>query len=436
MRLLVREFYMRLWSFRLMTNSTNRPVKLWLWMGAAALLLVAFIGHWYYWYAPRSRSGSPGPAAPTAQVFFGGGDLPLRLWIPFPHQNLAALERSIGDLEGWNEVSSYLISQDLTFLPTFGPFRLPPARDLVLQGSLDGDRLIVAASVYPLVARLARVAGWLAGNPWLAGGSIEVQGRSVQVQWLEGTWMATQGDVALGGPRPVPEMPPGHALLSLEEPYGPVPEGLYRLDVAEEGWRIVSAEPEAVRTSDARPRQRLPSKLALVAASTGPESTPDSVVDTFVMLAGGRGAGEQLARSVIAHRGAGERWRLPAESLLSGLGFEVSEGTQEGWSLAAYDEAAIREVAGQLSSISELLRSLDEAPLELGVWMDLAEARGALDGLTRTLSALPLPATEQIQLWTMAARSLASLDHAGSLSLLIGGSPPHLELRLESQSSD
>jgi hypothetical protein len=68
--------------------------------------------------------------------------------------------------------------------------------------------------------------------------------------------------------------------------------------------------------------------------------------------------------------------------------------------------------------------------------MDLAEAREALDGLVHTLSALPLPATEQIRLWTVAARSLASLDHSGSLSLLIGGSPTRLEMRLESQSSD
>jgi len=405
-------------------------------MGGVVLLIVALFSHWFYWYAPRARTGRPPVTDSTSQVFFGAGDLALRLWVPFPHQNLAALERSIGALDGLSEVSSYWISQDLASLPSFGPFRLPPARNLVVAGSADGDRFVVAASVYPIVAWLARVAGRLAGNAWLAGGPVELHGRTVEVEWRDGMWLAAQGEVAGTAGQPVPDLVPSHALMRLDRSLGPVPEGLYRLDVEARGWRIVSAEPEAMQASDTRPRQRLPSKLALVAASTGPTSTPDPVIETFVMLAGVRGAGEQIARSVIAHRGAGERWRLPAERLLSGLGFEVSEGTQDGWSLAAYDEAAIREVAGQLSSISELLGSLDEAPLELGIWMDLAEAREALDGLVHTLSALPLPATEQTRLWTVAARSLASLDHSGSLSLLIGGSPTRLEMRLESQSSD
>ncbi|MGB5161884.1 MAG: hypothetical protein WBO69_00325 [Thermoanaerobaculia bacterium] len=409
----------------------TRPVKFSLWIGGVALLIVALFGHWYCWYAPRARTGSPGVKASTSQVFFGTGDLPLRLWIPFPHQNLAALERAIGDLEGVSEVSSYLISQDLASLPSFGPFRLPPARDLVVAGSQNGDRIVVAASVYPVVAWLARVAGRLAGNAWLAGGPVELHGRTVEVEWRDGMWLAAQGEVARTVGQPVPDLVPSHALLRLDRSLGPVPQGLYRLDVEARGWRIVSAEPEAMQASDARVRAVLPSGLALVAASIGPGSAPDSAVETFVMLSGGRGAGEQIASSVIAHRGTGDRWQLPAERLLSGLGFEVSEGAREGWSLAAYDEAAIDQVADRLSSISDLLGSVDEAPLELGIWLDLAEAREALDGLVSTLGSLPLPATEQIRLWTMAARSLASLDNSGSLSLRIGGSPSRLEMRLD-----
>ena len=74
----------------------------------------------------------------------------------------------------------------------------------------------------------------------------------------------------------------------------------------------------------------------------------------------------------------GERWQLPAERLLSGLGFEVSEGAQEGWSLAAYDEAAV-DASGRSSSprSPNLLGSVDEAPLELGIWLDLAAAPGS-----------------------------------------------------------
>ena len=198
----------------------NRPNRWSLWSGIAALLIVAMIGHWYYWYAPRSRTGSPRAEAPTSQVFFGESELPLRLWVPYPHQNLAALEDAVGDLAGWTEVSSYLIAEDLAILPSFGP---------------AGDRLVVAADVYPLVASLARVAGWLAGNPWLAGGSIDLQGSRLQVDWRGSTWMVIQGNVALTGEPNVPELPPTHALLGLEQPYGLVPMGLLRHGVLDPG---------------------------------------------------------------------------------------------------------------------------------------------------------------------------------------------------------
>lgn len=406
------------------------------WIGGVVLLIVALWGHWYYWYSPRTRTGSPGGGTTTSQVFFGGSDLPLRLWIPFPHQNLAALERSVGDLEGVSEISSYLMSRDLASLPSFGPFRLPPARDLVIAGSPGGDRVVVAANVYPVVARLARLAGRLAGNAWLAGGTVQLHDSTVEVEWREGTWLAVQGDSVGREGGPVPDLVPSHALVKLNRPFGPVPEGLFRLDLEADGWSVVNAEPPAKKASDARPRTALPSGLALVAASTAPGSPPDSVTRTFVMLAEAGQVGDPLSRSVIAHRGSGQRWQLPAESLLSGLGFEVTETSRDGWSLAAYEEAALHEVEARLGSISELLASVDESPVELGIWMDLAEARGALEGLVRALSALPLPMSEQLRLWTIAANSLASLDPSGSLSLWIAGSPPRLELTLLSSDSD
>ncbi len=414
----------------------SRPVRSYLGLGAMVLMVSALFGHWYYWYAPRAHSGSPRSKDSTARILFGATDLPLRLWIPFPHQNLGALERTVGDLEGLSGISSYLVDQDLAALPSFGPFRLPPARDLVVAGSSDGDRLVVAASVYPLVGWLGRLAGRLAGNAWLAGGSVELHGRTVQVEWRDGMWSAAQGEIPRTVGQRVPELSPSHALLSLEQPLGSVPKGLYRLDVETRGWRVASAALDPVRPVDSQVRPPLPPGLALVAASTSSKEAVDSMARTFVLLSGADGASDQLTRAVVAQRGAGEPWRLPAEKLLSVLGYEVSRGNHDGWSLAAYDEAAIHELAGRLSSISALLESTDEAHLELGIWMDLAEARGALNGLVGALSALPLPPTEQIQRWTMAARALTSLDSTGSLSLTIGGSPPRLEMWVESPGSD
>ena len=411
----------------------NRSVKLSLWIGCSVLVVLALSGHWYYWYAPRARSGSLTPGASTTQFLLGADEVPLRLWIPFPHQNLGALERAADDLRGLSGVSSYALAQDLATLPSFGPFRLPPARDMVIAGSPDGDRILVAASVYPLVARLARVAGKLAGNPWLSGGSVELQGRTVEVEWRDGMWLAAQGSFESGNTRPVPDLEPTYALLSLKRAFGPVPGGLYRLDVGETGWRIVKTGPEVPRQAGSLPRQIVPSELALVAASADPGPPRDTTLRTFVLLAGEGGATEQISRAVVGHRGLGERWPLPAEKLLSGLGFEVSEAAVGGWSLAAYDPSAIRDVADQISSINDLLGPMEEESLDLGIWMDLAAARGALDGLVRALNALPLPATEQVRMWTVAAHSLASLDSSGSLSLRIEGEPPGLELRFEKQ---
>ncbi len=364
------------------------------------------------------------------------GDLPVRIWIPYPHQNLGALERALGDLAGLSEVSSYLLAQDLASLPSFGPFRLPPSRDLVVAGSSDGSRVVVAASVFPLVARLARVAGRLADNPWLAGGSVELQGREVQVEWLEGTWLATQGEVSALEEQPIPDLAPSHALMRLEQSLGPVPKGLYRLDIEADGWRIVSVDSEARQSAESRPSESLPRTLALVAASTRSESGEDQVTRAFAMLSGAERANEQLTRSVVAQRGPGARWRLPAERLLSGLGFDVAQGTHDGWTLAAYDEAALRAVTDELAAISGLLESVGGSPLQLGLWMDLDEARRGLDGLARALDALPLPASEQIRRWTVAARALAALDDFSSLTLRITGSPPDLELRVGNRHTD
>ena len=411
----------------------NRSVKLSLWMGCAGLLAVALLGHWYYWYAPRARAGSPGDGDWTAGVFLGADDLPIRLWIPFPHQNLAALEGAVSDLQGLSAVSSYLLAEDLLSLPSFGPFRMPPARDLVIAGTPQGDRIVVGATVYPLVARLARAAGRLAGNPWLSGGSVELQGRTVEVEWRDGVWLAAQGPVSEGDPSLLPALEPAHALFSLGQPLGPVPGGHYRLDVGARGWRIASADHIPMQVAGPPSGPRIPPGLALVAMSASSDAARDPILRMFVLLSGEGGATEQLTRAVVGHRGSGERWLLPAEKLLSGLGFEVTDSTLDAWALVAYDELAIQQVVRQLPALSGWLESLEGESLELAIWVNLAAARGSLEGLARALSSLPLPATHQIRAWTLAAQSLASLDSSGSLSLRIEGQPPRLELRFERQ---
>jgi len=62
-------------------------MRRWTWVVMAVLLAVGAAAHVRYWYLPRERSASP--AAGSAAAVWSGAPLPLRVWIPYPHQNLA-----------------------------------------------------------------------------------------------------------------------------------------------------------------------------------------------------------------------------------------------------------------------------------------------------------------------------------------------------------
>ncbi len=257
----------------------------------------------------------------------------------------------------------------------------------------------------------------------------------MRVQWLEGTWIAVQGDVELGEPRSVSEMPPSHALLSLEEPYGPVPEGLYRLDIAQQGWRISSVEaPQKEIGSWAT--AKLPPSLALVAAATSSTSPPVTTTRVLALPEGIETVGERVTHAVVAQRGRGERWQLPTERLLSGLGFEIAETVQGEWTAAAFDSVSLREVTDQLANISALVDAVEAPPLVLGLWLDVASAQTALEGLVGAIEALPIPRSEQVRRWIVAARALSCLGSEGTLRIEIAGSPPRLEAEYRGPAAD
>ena len=154
------------------------------------------------------------------------------------------------------------------------------------------------------------------------------------------------------------------------------------------------------------------------------------------MPAGTDDVGEQLTRSVVAQRGGGERWHLPTERLLSSLGFEVGEAAIGEWTAVAFDGGALREVTDQLPQISRLIDAVEDSPLVLGLWLDVAAARRALEGLVRAIESLPLPVADQVRGWTVAAKTLSCLQSEGSLRLQITGSPPRLEARFQGQDAD
>lgn len=200
-----------------------------------ALIALAAAGaiHVFYWYAPRERPAAPAPGDLPARLL-AAGSLPIRLWIPYPHQNLALLDRAAADPRSTIAALVAVAGVRRARLPRFGPFRVPPSREICIASDARGRRIIAVARVYPGLAALARLAGRLAGNPWLAGGEVELDGRPARAGWAgRGVWwVATEADfdpsaLSAGGDLP---QEPALAVVRLEDSMVLLPKGWYRLE--------------------------------------------------------------------------------------------------------------------------------------------------------------------------------------------------------------
>ena len=196
----------------------------------AAVLGLLAVAHVFYWYAPRERPGSPTAGDPTAAVY-ASETLPLRLWIPYPHQNLAALRREAP--QGLASILR-LLGVRLPTLRRFGPFEIPPSRAVAIASDTRGDRFVAVAAVYPTVRWISRAAGRLARNPWLTGGTVESGGRPLRVGWSGGFWWVTSDpeieiEPLLATSEPFESLPASLAWLRTSRDLGPLPAGTYRL---------------------------------------------------------------------------------------------------------------------------------------------------------------------------------------------------------------
>ena len=155
-------------------------------------------GHFFYWYWPRERASAP--AGMPARLL-ASGEYGACLWVPYPHQNLGKLEGAIADGPAYLAAAARVADLPAPVMRSFGPFAVPPSSEIVACSDLDGDRFLLVARVYPALAAVARLAGRLADNPWLKGGTIkeergkrdEVQERALQVAWRDGYWTVRSG---------------------------------------------------------------------------------------------------------------------------------------------------------------------------------------------------------------------------------------------------
>lgn len=395
-----------------------------------AVLLVAVVlgvAHWMYWYAPRQRPGRPEASSLVGSIYLRG-ELPTRVWLPYPHQNLARLEKAIGPLDRLLAEVGELSGEPVPRLPAFGGLRLPPCNELVLASDRVGERFVVAARVYPLVGLLSRWAGRLAGNPLLAGGETRVGGRWVEVRWERGTWLLTSRGLDRSPSRETAgsERRPGGAALAwlrLHDPDGRVPAGEYRLERRGGDVEILAGDP--MRLGQLAELAARSAPLPLIRAE-GRRHGDGAWCRVFALLPDLESVGG-LPGVVTVARG-GEPFELPGERLVEVIGDGVRQRQVGAWTLRALDRASLAS-GERLAAFGDALAP--SLPLDLALWVDLRSADRLVERVVTALEAVPVLGRREAKRWRQIGDLLARLSRFRRLTVLVSPSPMAVHVRLE-----
>ena len=409
------------------------------WILGLLCVLLALAGHLWFHYLPRPRPDVPGrsPVAALLEV----AEFPAAVWVPYPHQNLARLRRAAGAEPESLLAVARLAGLPSPALPAFGPLALPPSSEIAVASDEAGERFVVVAQVYPAVAAFAKLAGRLAGNPWLRGGDIVVESRPARVSWQGNRWtVASSGLSPDLTPRPAAPEPaapepaaPGLAWIRIRHALDPLPAGLYRL------WE--PGADLAVSSGAASP--------ATASAATGVESDLAGRLDDFGMFllvySGALPAfGEpaqalaffdqeqqkamEMPRVAALFEPGGERWQLPGESLIEFTGRRPVAASASRWSIAAFDSSILdgaRRVAPEIDAVAE-------RRLRWGLWLDFSGGLAEVERIARLLDNVPIAPRRQVERWQDARRALAPLaERYSALTATVSDEPRAFDLRLK-----
>ena len=418
------------------------------------LLLVA--GHVLYWYLPRERAGAPEPGGLPARML-ASSSYDACFWAPYPHQNLAALAGALGDWDGYLAAASRFAGLPPPQLPAFGPFAVPPASEVAACSDPTGKRVLVAAEIYPAIALVAKAAGRLAGNPWLAGGDVADREPPARVAWNGDEWMVSIGgaeapavsdtsaaaptsNTGAEAPAPspaaasaTPEPAEALALLRLSRPVSgslaDLPAGTYRLARDAAGaldLSLAGAAPPAPLDTAALPPAGHP---VLLAASGATEKGPASALALFPPSS----KSDLELPGAAAFQPAGApgkgRWSLPGGGLARLLAGSLPRGNAAGWSIVALDAESLAK-AEALAPLLAPVASPAGSRLHLALRVEPARALDLVTSIRKLLERVPLASPREVERWRDGETLLAPLARCRELTLASAGSPDAFALRL------
>ena len=380
------------------------------WM-VVLLLVVATVGHVVFWYLPRARPALP--ADGRCASLLEHPTLPLSVWIPFPHQNLGMLEKSLGveiaGLRGALEAAD-LPNPDL---PRFGNLKVPPSKALAMATDLKGERFMVAADIYPAVAIFSRLAGHLAGNTWLAGGDLVRKDQRLRVQWFGNVWtVVTHGTPSSWEGDDRWTLDAGPPAFSERLPYL-----VARATEAPRSWAESMARAEAL----------------LLAVSVGP-SPLGAAGQAMVLIGQDSEATSELPRGAVLHRVGVDRWDLPAELVLKVAGREAETRSTEWLDVASTEPSGFAAAELLAPEVADMLVSRHRGGPTFGLWLEMAPMAEEVTRMRRGLEGAPLLPSRLKGRWRGAEAFLHGLSGSWQrMSLTVGEAPPALWLRVEAR---
>jgi hypothetical protein len=425
----------------------------------AVLAVVLLTGHILYWYSARARPAAPEPGSLPARLLASGA-YDACFWVPYPHQNVGVLRNRLEDGADWLAAVARVGGLPPPVLPGFGPFAVPPSREIAACSDLSGDRFFLVARVYPTLAAVARLSGKLADNPWLAGGEVrELRGegpeeRVVKVAWREGMWTVSSGDApdfAAGASAPAAtgsadKFPEVLGLFRLNKEAGELPAGDYLLRRQGADLEVTLDRPGAAQAPDF-PADATPILLSVAGPSWPEAATKPLPAAAFALF--DTGEGEEVGRVAVSslggvpgcavfHPPGGKRWEVPTQGLAGLLTGGLPKGNAAGWQIVAVDASSLAHAQALAPHLSALMSPdsglLVGTPgntgrLVMGLWARPAEAVRVVARVRKFFEKIPIVEARQVQRWRDWETLLRPLAPCERIALAATQSPPSFRLR-------